>query len=403
MAYTEILVPQAYINDPGGFDFFLDNSGLAWRANLHPDLAVSAMAANDTNPIPIPPGGIYTWGKWGHWNITDYTNGRFSMSNPLINGLVQKVAVRLLLFIGGAPEYSARIWTHGTQYALTGAGLTYLGQSSFPPGVGWGIWEGVWPLNPFTTATWTLAELSDVEAGFRIYAATLHYVAIDQLFVLVTYSRIPPTVATNVASNVIPGSATLHGTLVDDGGEACTLFFEWGPSMALGNTAAAGTGSTGASFSANISGLLVQNYYFRAGATNSRGTTYGAVLSLTGGTPGPHDIPSVDTLAATGVTNDAGLIHGMVTNSLGQYGDVRFEVGGTSSYGNTTPWQSGFFTSDLFQYQLTNLVAGGVYHFRAQFRTSGGIVSGSDQSFVTLSELGPVTFADEETMSLLED
>lgn len=404
MAYTEILLPQTYINDAGGFDFQIDNwwqPGAPQWANLHPDIAVAAMRENSTSipppafpPVGTPPDATRMYGRYLNFGI-DHGNGRFEMTNPVIvNGLVQSVAVYLLYIKPTGPDMDVDIWTYGNHYALSPG---YVGQSPYPPGVGWPMFRSLWIVNPFTTLVWTMAELQALQAGFHNSGGGGGETDFDQLYVLVTYSKVPPVVATQAASGVTPSQATLNGQLTDDGGEPCTLFFEWGPSLGLGNTVAAGTGSTGASFSALLLGLLAgTNYYFRAGATNSRGTSYGAILSLTS-IPGGGDAATVLTLAAVEVTENGGKLQGLVQDSIGRYGDVRFEWGGTTAYGNTTPWQSGFKTGDMFNAQLLSLAEGAVYHFRAQFRGSG-IVSGSDAAFSTLSNPGAITLVDEETL-----
>jgi len=70
--------------------------------------------------------------------------------------------------------------------------------------------------------------------------------------------------------------ATLNGTLIDDGGQACDCGFEWGETTAYGNTTPTESKTTGQTFSQVITGLSVSTlYYFRAIATNGAGTSYG--------------------------------------------------------------------------------------------------------------------------------
>ena len=52
---------------------------------------------------------------------------------------------------------------------------------------------------------------------------------------IVTYA-VAPTVVTDEATSVEVRAAVLEGTLVDDGGEACDCCFEWGETVAYGNT-----------------------------------------------------------------------------------------------------------------------------------------------------------------------
>ena len=194
--------------------------------------------------------------------------------------------------------------------------------------------------------------------------------------------------------------ATLHGYLDDDGGIACDCGFEWGPTIALGNTTPTVSCVTGDSFSYTLTGLdPTTTYYFRAFATNPAGTSYGAILQFT--TLVDTAVIDVMTLPATHITENSARLHGMVINDGGLIGDVRFQWGGTAEYGASTPWLSGYVTGDTFFANLSGLAEGMGYHFRAQFRNPI-IVSGKDLAFATLSPLGPITLIPEDLVYLLE-
>ena len=71
--------------------------------------------------------------------------------------------------------------------------------------------------------------------------------------------------------------ATLNGQLVNDGGQPCTVHFEWGTSTNYGfETPPQGGITAGMTFAATIynlaEGVL---YHFRAIAVNSRAIAYG--------------------------------------------------------------------------------------------------------------------------------
>jgi len=90
-------------------------------------------------------------------------------------------------------------------------------------------------------------------------------------------TTITPSVSTNPASAVGQTTATLNGTLDDDGGEACDCSFEYGETTGYGSTAATQSKTTGETFSQEVRGLLSGRvYHFRAIATNEAGTSYGA-------------------------------------------------------------------------------------------------------------------------------
>jgi len=93
-----------------------------------------------------------------------------------------------------------------------------------------------------------------------------------------------PAVTTGNATLVEETTATLHGTITDDGGESCQYRFQWGTTQGgpyTDNTTWIGSKTTGQSFSAAITGLgKGTKYYFIAEAKNSTGTDNGTELSF---------------------------------------------------------------------------------------------------------------------------
>ncbi len=100
---------------------------------------------------------------------------------------------------------------------------------------------------------------------------------------VITYSvPTPPAVTTNPATELGAIAATLNGTLDDDGGEACECGFEFGLDTGYGTITATESKTTGQTFSQVIGGLVPNTtYHFRAFATNSSGTGYGADRTFT--------------------------------------------------------------------------------------------------------------------------
>jgi len=100
----------------------------------------------------------------------------------------------------------------------------------------------------------------------------------------ITYMEIvAPTVTTNPATDIKATSATLKGTLVDDGGEACQVRFQYGLTDAYGTDTAWQPGKvTGNTFEQLIGGLTPNTtYHFRAQAKNSAGTASGDDITFT--------------------------------------------------------------------------------------------------------------------------
>ncbi|MBA7691376.1 hypothetical protein ES703_99919 [subsurface metagenome] len=98
---------------------------------------------------------------------------------------------------------------------------------------------------------------------------------------VITYVFLP-AVTTNPASSIAGTAAILNGTLDDDTGEVCACGFEWGETVAYGNTTPTQSKTTGQTFSRLITGLSLGTiYHFRAFATNLAGTSYGADRAFT--------------------------------------------------------------------------------------------------------------------------
>jgi len=88
-------------------------------------------------------------------------------------------------------------------------------------------------------------------------------------------------VTTDPASASSAITATINGTLDHDGGEPCDCGFEWGLDTGYGTTTPTESKTTCETFSQVIGGLYPGiTYHFRAFATNSTGTVYGADRSF---------------------------------------------------------------------------------------------------------------------------
>ncbi len=105
----------------------------------------------------------------------------------------------------------------------------------------------------------------------------------------ITLTELTPTllecaVTTGPATEIGAVSATLNGTLDEEGLEPCDCGFEWGFDTGYGITTPTEKKGTSDSFSQVIGGLEPNTvYHFRAFATNVMGTSYGADRSFTTG------------------------------------------------------------------------------------------------------------------------
>lgn len=182
-------------------------------------------------------------------------------------------------------------------------------------------------------------------------------------------------------------SAKLNGTLIDDGNEACDCGFEWGETVAYGNTTPTQSRTTGQTFAQTITGLdPKKTYHFRAFATNAAGTGYGADRTFTT----LAVAPTVAANPAIDINNDSGTLKGELTYDGGEACNCGFEYGETEAYGTTTPTQSKV-TGEAFSQPITGLDANKTYHFRAIATNSGGTSYSPDRSFTTLASAPTVT------------
>lgn len=127
----------------------------------------------------------------------------------------------------------------------------------------------------------TVAQVNAMEAGASL-TSNFWSSFCTQVVLVVTYVPNPPTVTTNPATLITKHSASLNGTLDVDNGGACDCNFEWGSTTAYGNTTAVQSKTVGQTFTEAITGLApFTTYHFRAKATNSGGTSYGADQTFT--------------------------------------------------------------------------------------------------------------------------
>ncbi len=110
--------------------------------------------------------------------------------------------------------------------------------------------------------------------------------SIEQQFTISVVAKTAPTVSTTAASTIISTAATLNGDITQDGGAEITARgFVYATSNTdltiMGATNVTVSGTTG-TFYKGITGLTAgTEYYYRAYATNTVGTTYGEEQSFT--------------------------------------------------------------------------------------------------------------------------
>jgi hypothetical protein len=201
-----------------------------------------------------------------------------------------------------------------------------------------------------------------------------------------------PAVVTKEASAVAQTAATLNAEVNPNGGEVSECKFEYGTSIAYGKTATCtpspGKGETLVAVSASVTGLTANTtYHFRISATNAGGTSNG--LDQTFKTLPP---PTVETKAATSVTQTSATLNASVNPNGGLVSECKFEYGSTTSYGHSapcTPSPGSGTTAVAVSAALESLAEGATYHFRISATNAGGTSPGGDLTFTTTLVLGP--------------
>ncbi|MBK7629085.1 MAG: fibrobacter succinogenes major paralogous domain-containing protein [Bacteroidales bacterium] len=203
--------------------------------------------------------------------------------------------------------------------------------------------------------------------------------------------QVLPAVTTNTTT-VTNTSISTGGNVTSDGGSSVTeRGICWSttlnPTIELSSKISSGTGT--GNFYVGIPLLTpLTTFYFRAYATNSVGTAYGANETVTTGT----GIPPVTTTAITGITTNSAISGGDVGSSGGETATTRGVCWSTSVNPTVTDSKTidgsgnGSFVSNI-----TGLSPGTTYHVRAYATNNNGIGYGSDVSFTTNTDLPTVT------------
>jgi len=141
-------------------------------------------------------------------------------------------------------------------------------------------------------------------------------------------------------------------------------------------------------------------YYYKAWAV----TTWGEWSSYSSGFAVATNTTAsgfaVTTLPASGIGNTYATLEGTLTDAGGETCSLRFVHGTSDSYGSSTPWEGPYETGASYSKQVTGLLAGNQYHFRAEAKHGDGTtVYGSDEIFSTTGAApgAPTNFASSST------
>ena len=233
------------------------------------------------------------------------------------------------------------------------------------------------------TFTANLTGLNDgVTYYVRAYATNERGTSYGEEKTFTTTKITAPTVTTTVASNISYTSVTLGGNVTKDNGATVTeRGICWGISTnpTISNSKKAVGSGTG-TFTANLTGLNNGiKYYYRAYATNERGTAYGEVKNFS-----TIAIPKVTTTAASNITYTSVTLGGSVTLGTGASSTERGVCWSTSTNPTITNSKKAVGNgAGTFTANITGLNEGVKYYVRAYAVYAEGTVYGDEMTFST--------------------
>jgi hypothetical protein len=221
--------------------------------------------------------------------------------------------------------------------------------------------------------------------SYIISGATTYY---GNQITFTTSSVLPIVTTTSTIASITISGATVSGNVASGGGSSVTargIQYSLIPNMSSGQTnVSSGTGT--GTFSAALTGLtLGTTYYVRAYATNTTGTSYGAIYNFTtlGG-------PLVETVIPYSITSSTAQVG---CNILSIGGSVLTARGVVISTSPGPTLSTGSVFSDLYygsavpQYltKLTSLTKDTTYYIRAYATNTQGTSYGEELIFSTTS------------------
>lgn len=198
-----------------------------------------------------------------------------------------------------------------------------------------------------------------------------------------------PSVTTSSITNITSTTASGGGTVTGDGGSQVTykgVCWSTSQNPTTSNSKTSNGTGTG-SFISSITGLTPNTtYYVRAYATNNQGTAYGTEVTFN--TSQSLSNPSVITTEPTSISTNNATVGGNVTTSGNSPVTERGIVYSTSHNPTTSGLKViGGSGTGTFNVNITGLVAGTMYYYRAYAINSQGTSYGSELSFTTQTSL----------------
>jgi hypothetical protein len=214
------------------------------------------------------------------------------------------------------------------------------------------------------------ASLTGLDPGtlyhYRAYAENSIGGTLGDDYTFTTDPLVVPTVTTNDATGVGMTTATLQGTLTDDGGAgACTVRFQYGFTTSYGTTSPNQIKTIGQTFSYGLIGLTRGKlYHFQTIANNTVGTSYGTDKMFLTKPEGPTGLNVSNTDVGEQTlewTHGTGYNRSVVRGTIGSYPAT--PQSGTDIYNGTgeTVVHSGL-TTGTWYYRVWEYSSWGALH-----------------------------------------
>jgi len=279
----------------------VDASSNVWVANTGSNTVTKLNVSNGSTI------GTYSAGS-SPYGIAVDASGNVWVTNENINGTVTKLNGSNGNTIGtygvGSDPYgiavdaSGNIWVancslDGTVTKLNGSNGSTIGTygvGNWPWGIAVDASGNVWVVNEGSSSNSVTKLNGSTGSTIGTYNVGNYPCSVGdmtgfalQYFVLGRKSGTIPIVSTSAATDVDSSSATLNGSITDEGSTSCsTIGFDYGITASYGNQITSSySGGTG-SFALPVSGLSPSTtYHFRAKAYNSTGWGYGSDQTFT--------------------------------------------------------------------------------------------------------------------------
>ena len=235
------------------------------------------------------------------------------------------------------------------------------------------------------------ASLSNLTDGttyyYKAYATNSAGTAYGNTLSFTTPEILAPTVETRAATEITRVSAKLNGEITADGGSDVTargFIYSQYSNFTTYETVNAATAEN--VFYVNIESLSpVTTYYYKAFATNSRGTTYGQAMQFT---TLEFYLPTVVTNDATEVTISSATLNGNITSDGGSTITAKGFQYGTSPDNLANSVSLGIGVGALTT-TISNLDDNTTYYYRAYASNTQGTAYGETKTFTTVEIVAP--------------